>query len=84
MLYAHPNYLYRMTTLSAVAGLADVVGKFIERTIRFIYLTRRSFLDNETIKEALVPLVVRMVEDPVPNVRFVSLFKQSFDEDFFF
>ena len=26
MLYAHPNYLYRMTTLSAIGGLAAVVG----------------------------------------------------------
>jgi len=50
-LYTHPNYLYRMTTLYAIAGLSTIVG-------------------SEVINNTMLPLVVRMAADPVPNIRF--------------
>lgn len=51
-LYTHPNYLYRMTTLFAIAVLSEVPGM------------------NDVIHNSMLPLVIRMAEDPVPNIRF--------------
>jgi len=48
---AHPNYLYRMTTLFAISVLASVVGQ-------------------DVICDSMLPLVIRMATDQVPNIRF--------------
>jgi len=48
---AHPNYLYRMTTLFAISVLASVVGQ-------------------DVICDSMLPLVIRMATDVVPNIRF--------------
>jgi len=50
-LYTHPNYLYRMTTLFAISGMAPVVG-------------------SDVINHSMLPLVIRMSQDSVPNIRF--------------
>ena len=45
------NYLYRLTTLGCVTGLAET-------------------LPPKTTEDVLLPMVLAMSEDPVPNVRF--------------
>jgi len=50
-LYSHPNYLYRITTLFAIAALSPVVAQ-------------------DVINNTFLPLVIRLAQDPVPNIRF--------------
>jgi len=47
----HSNFLYRMTSLSAVSTLSSTVGQ-------------------ETLTQVMLPVVLRMRDDPVPNIRF--------------
>merc|ERR1711991_761546 len=49
-LNTHPYYLYRMTTLFAVAVLSPAVNA-------------------EIINNSMLPLVLKMSKDPVPNIR---------------
>ncbi|KAK9686470.1 protein phosphatase 2A structural subunit [Basidiobolus ranarum] len=48
---AHPNYLYRMTTISALTTMASAVTP-------------------QMIKESILPTIVGLISDPVPNIRF--------------
>ena len=49
--HTHTNYLYRMTSLYAIAALGPIVG-------------------TEVLCSSMLPLVLAMGADPVPNVRF--------------
>merc|ERR1711916_389499 len=50
-MYTHPNYLFRMTTISCIAQLSSVVGE-------------------DLLINHMLPLVLRLAVDPVPNIRF--------------
>ncbi|KAJ3057269.1 protein phosphatase 2, regulatory subunit A [Rhizophlyctis rosea] len=47
----HSNYLYRMTTVFALTGLAQAATP-------------------EVLKDLIIPTVVQLANDPIPNIRF--------------
>ena len=49
--HTHTNYLFRMTVLYSICGLAPIMGP-------------------GPLSATMLPIVVRMASDPVPNVRF--------------
>jgi len=52
---AHTNYLHRLTSLNAVSALAEAFSSDEGQTV---------------LQTVLLPPVLRMAEDPVPNIRF--------------
>lgn len=71
-LYTHPNYLYRMTTLFAISvrqlfgatGLESLPHAFCFQVLAEVKGMK------EVIQNSMLPLVIRMADDPVPNIRF--------------
>ena len=61
-----PNYLYRMTTCFAIS--VSQVCAFV--IILLIYQTLSPVLTLDIINESILPIMERLVGDPIPNIRF--------------
>ncbi len=70
-LFSHPNYMYRMTTLMAVGAMTEVLGPDITATSLLPLVRLAVCLFERTFScPASCTKVLRMSNDPVPNIRF--------------
>lgn len=64
----HPNYLYRMTTCFAISVSCTVA--VFHLLVTDVSQTLATVVSIDVISKSILPMLDKMVEDDIPNIRF--------------